>query len=72
METANNFVCPEGYKFQQTLDLGNCRANIYVPDLSPEDEEKRMNRIKAATAEFMAEVYQERALKQKHTKEQNK
>lgn len=60
----------EGYRLLKTLELKNCRANVYVPDLSPEDEERRMERIKEVTAAFMKDVYKARLEKERKAKQE--
>ncbi len=48
------------YKLHKVLDIGNCHAEVYVPERTPLEEEIRMKEIKEATAEFMRAVYIER------------
>lgn len=57
------------YKLLKVLDIENCHAEVYVPERTPEEEAKRMEEIKEATAEFMKAVYRERAAKERQTSE---
>lgn len=62
----------EGYKLLKKLEFKNGRANVYVPDLSPEDEERRMEHIKEVTAAFMKDVYKAKLEREKNADGQKK
>lgn len=40
----------------RTLHLKNCTARIHIPEMTEAQKKRQMDRIKAATAKFLAEA----------------
>lgn len=48
------------YKEVRTFNFPNAVVRVHIPDLTPEERQRRMNNLKEATARFMMAVEKER------------
>lgn len=51
--------------YTQVFHYPNCTVRVVRPVLTPEEYEKRLEKFKQATADFMMAVYEERSRREK-------
>lgn len=54
-ETTKGVDLMQGYTYEQTIELPNCTAKIYRPELTAEERNRRMQKIKNASAKLVGD-----------------
>ena len=57
------------YKEPIIIELPNCHVTLYIPDLTPEERAKRLQRVHDAAADLLENVEIMRAMREQKEKE---